>query len=230
MEFANDTSCAPTQWRQWPPSHALDPAGVHLWRIDLDAFPADPGLLSADERQRLELIVSPVQARRFIASRCALRLLLGQISGLPPQTLVFQRSPEGKPRLAEPADLHFNLSHSGELVLLGISWLAPLGLDLEPIRNRSQQLAIARRVLPPERLEPILQAQDEKTQTQAFTAEWVRFEALQKMTGAGIFGPKHWPAHQLQALVPQPGWLAACAIAIAPDQALSWHFWQADAR
>ena len=52
-------------------------------------------------------------------------------AGLPPVA----RAPQGKPWFPDHPEVHFNLSHSGELALCGVGE-APLGVDVEELRPR----------------------------------------------------------------------------------------------
>jgi phosphopantetheinyl transferase len=58
-----------------------------------------------------------------------------------------QIAPDGKPCL--PDGPHFNLSHSGGMVLLAVCEISPVGCDVEP-RNRTikNEEAILRKILP----------------------------------------------------------------------------------
>lgn len=81
---------------------------VHIWRVDLDT----------------------------VASRWALREILGRYLGLPANELRFETGRHGKPRLATPADeLAFNLSHSSSLALVAVA-RREVGVDVERIRAK----------------------------------------------------------------------------------------------
>ena len=78
-----------------------------------------------------------------------------------PTDLVFERNEHGKPRLAAlqqlvpasptsplPLPLHFNLSHTADLIGCAVCVGQPLGLDVEPRRRQPHDLmAVARRRL-----------------------------------------------------------------------------------
>ena len=89
-------------------------------------------LLSAEERRRADAFAFERDARRFIVSHAVLRILLGHATGIPPGELSFQREPGLKPVLeaSTPQPIHFSLSRSEELVLIGLAW-RPLGVDIE---------------------------------------------------------------------------------------------------
>src|SRR5208283_3276904 len=86
--------------------------------------------------------------RRFIMCRGALRLVLGQLVDSPPEAITLRFGPGGKPELAGPcppgnvAFLRFNVTHSDDLALIGISIDRELGVDLERLRTISEAARI----------------------------------------------------------------------------------------
>lgn len=213
MNYAHDTSYPRADWQPWQPEQPLSRALLQIWLVPLDHCAIDDDLLNTEEQQRLARLATVPLRQAYAASRCILRRLLGHFSGQPPQALRFARTSQGKPLLIEFPRLHFNLSHSGSLALIAISAEAEVGVDLEPVRMRPNLAAIARRVLPEDEVQTLTQAQGAQQQALCFTRSWVRFEARQKMTGAGLFGAKHWPPHQLHEFDIGPNWLGACALA-----------------
>lgn len=107
---------------------------VHIWRVDLDT----------------------------VASRWALREILGRYLGLPANELRFETNRHGKPSLATPeAELAFNLSHSGSLALVAVAG-REVGVDVERIRAKR----------------PV-----------DFYRRWADREARVKWLGTGLTGP-----------------------------------------
>lgn len=99
-------------------------------------------------------------------------------------TLRIERNAAGKPYLAD-AKLQFNISHSADALLVGLSRSQPLGVDLESGLRERPYLEIARRyftgaeaaalaALPGERLAP------------SFLELWSAKEAVLKAIGRGI--------------------------------------------
>jgi phosphopantetheinyl transferase len=107
---------------------------VHVWRLGLDT----------------------------VASRRALREILGRYLGLPADELRFETGQHGKPRLAAPeGELEFNLSHSGSLALVAVA-RREVGVDVERIRSKR----------------PV-----------DFYRRWADREARVKCLGTGLAGP-----------------------------------------
>ncbi|WP_052736505.1 4'-phosphopantetheinyl transferase family protein [Aquincola tertiaricarbonis] len=161
---------------------------LHLWRLHLPSAPAWLAVplhsLSPDEAQRASRLVFPALRRAWQAARALQRAVLGAYLDCPPQRLRFRPGPGGKPLLAGGA-LAFNLSHSGDAVLLGITRGLACGVDLEALRPSLADTALAEACLGPQerrawhRLRP---AQRPRALLQA----WTRKEAWLKCTGQGL--------------------------------------------
>src|SRR4051812_28526114 len=96
---------------------------VHVWSVALDAQPASVGAaLSEDELLRAAAFKVVDGRRNFVATRGALRTLLGRYLQTDPGALRFAASTNGKPRLDHPSSLlQFNVSHSGTAGLIAVA-------------------------------------------------------------------------------------------------------------
>jgi len=126
--------------------------------------------------------------RRRVVARAGLRIALGDWLRRDPASLRFIQGPTGKPSLAqigaEPIP-HFNISHSGEACVVAISEAAPVGVDVEVVRDRRHLERLARtRLAPAEALEILRRQGDERRR--AFYRCWTRKEAYLKATGLGL--------------------------------------------
>lgn len=202
----------------WPPGPARPPtpsAEVHVWRAELDA-PGWPGaeLLPAPERERAAVILRPEPARRWVASRWALRDVLGRYLGEHPAAIALRTGDHGKPELAErPERLAFNLSHSTGLVLIAVTAGGQVGIDLERVDADRDLLALAERGLDREAAAAVRAAAGRDERAAVFYAGWVRREALVKCLGGGLGMPPPLAPIALAALDPGPGYAAALALA-----------------
>jgi 4'-phosphopantetheinyl transferase len=165
---------------------------VHLWLLPLNLPESDlnasAALLSPDEAARAARLILPLLRMRFTAARAGLRRLLGGYLNLPPAELSFIYSPAGKPALARPLGLTFNLSHSGDLALAAFAASGRLGVDLEEHRPELDRAGLARRFFSPAEADA-LESLPLSQQVQAFYAVWTRKEAFLKATGAGLACP-----------------------------------------
>src|SRR4051812_6832866 len=144
-------TCAETIWHRPRGEYGLPDDEVHVWRATLDQ-PA-PGIaafmriLSADERARAEKFQFEADRKRHIIGRGLSRTLLGHCLGRPAQGLQFEYNEFGKPALRRGLGppVQFNISHSGELVLVALTLGRALGIDVERMRQEMAGQEIAAR-------------------------------------------------------------------------------------
>jgi 4'-phosphopantetheinyl transferase len=174
---------------RWP---ALDtpalpgPDEVRVVRLFLDEPPptADWDTLSAAEWERAARFVFPLHRDRFVAARAGLRRVLGRCLGRAPEDLVFAYSDRGRPRLAPPLGLDFNLAHSGDVALLALG-TCTVGVDVEMMRDMPNVLTIARRFFAPAEVAALIRL-DGEARRRGFFHAWTRKEALIKAAGVGL--------------------------------------------
>jgi 4'-phosphopantetheinyl transferase len=125
---------------------ALDsPAGeVDIWRICLRT--ELPLHLTGAELERADRFHFEADRKRWSRAHSALRTILSRYTGIPPLDLEFQIGEHGKPALETLAAPHFNLSHSGDWALVAVSEHAPVGVDVERIRENVDIAALLRRL------------------------------------------------------------------------------------
>ncbi|MDK2411042.1 4'-phosphopantetheinyl transferase superfamily protein [Aphanizomenon sp. PH219] len=165
---------------------------VHIWRINLNSDELQLQFfretLSSDEIARAERFYFPEHRQRFMAGRGTLRAILGQYLDIAPKQVEFEYQPRGKPLLAAKfADqgLLFNLSHSQDLALLGISYQNQIGVDLEYIRTMSDLEGLAKRFFSAREYQ-YLRLLSPAQQQQIFFRYWTCKEAYLKATGDGL--------------------------------------------
>ncbi len=186
-----------------------DPALGRAWRQQLLQT------LQPAELERLQRFRLPQDADRFLLGRGLLRRWLAQLLGCSASELSFSLLAHGKPVLLGAP--HFNLSHSGDLILLGLHRHRPVGVDLERDRARIDWQPIARRYLGEAVLQRLRRDHPDATgQRQAFLLEWCRLEARLKADGCGLSGLDRrgeglWTADCWQVSLPQ-GYCGAAAL------------------
>ncbi|MGE7386845.1 4'-phosphopantetheinyl transferase family protein [Streptomyces sp. NPDC004126] len=192
-----------------------------------------PRLLDAGELRRADSLRRTGDRRNHLVARVLLRTLLGARLGLAPEAVRLGRAacpccggPHGRP-VVLGGGVHFSLSHSGSLVLLGIGPV-PLGVDVERVPEPAAAAETAPALHPRERTE--LAALDAALRPAAFARAWTRKEAYLKGIGTGLGrsasldyvgtgpapapGPDGWRLSDVAA----PSGYAA-AVAVAPDLA-----------
>ncbi len=142
-------------------------------------------LLEASERRRHAAFRLTADRERFLLGRGGLRLVLGAWLNLPPAAVPLPTRPHGKPHC--PGGPSFNLSHSGDLVLLALHPSRPLGVDVERLRPDVAWEPVAQRLFTSAE-RAALQACPAAEQPGAFLALWCRLEARLKARGLGLAG------------------------------------------
>src|SRR5439155_6644736 len=103
------------------------------------SLPLEKQLLHFKRRGKIRLesdqYVFEIDRARSITARGGLRWLLSSYTGVPPDALIFQEGDYGKP-LVRGTSIHheFNVSHSGDYILIGITTGAQCGVDIEGSR------------------------------------------------------------------------------------------------
>ena len=201
---------------------------VQCWSVRLDVPPERldslAATLSPDERKRIARLRFERDRHRFIVARGVLRELLGRYLGILPSQVRFAYNAFGKPELSPEfgSSLRFNLSHSADLALIGITTDTRIGVDLEYIRPQPEYLEIARSFFSATEVDE-LNGLPSPLQTEAFLNCWTRKEAYVKARGMGLAIPatdraEAWSIYNLQ---PAPGYVGALAI---EETGASWGF------
>jgi phosphopantetheinyl transferase len=165
---------------------ALIPCGVALPAPADLVTSAELAVLSAEERARAARLVHPVARAQFVRCRAALRRIAGRHVGLPPEAVDIATSPNGKPFLVGAASgLHVSVAHSGTLGVIVWSEAAPVGVDVEQIREIPQWKGIARRVFSSAEVEALLALAGAEV-PRAFLLRWTALEARAKASGLGL--------------------------------------------
>ena len=163
-----------------------------LWQARLTDDPAIQSyltsLLPAEERARLVRLRLRDDQHRFLTGRGLLRIFIGAQLNLPPERVELGYGPFGKPYVIPQTGaptLHFNVSHSGKLVLLAFHPAHEVGVDVEAVRRDSDWEDVARHVFSEGeyRRWALLNSEERPT---AFFRAWTRHEAILKALGRGI--------------------------------------------
>jgi 4'-phosphopantetheinyl transferase len=171
---------------------SLEPDKVDVWRASLTQ--------TAARRQNLAQSLNPDEVARagrfrfdrhrdaFIVARGFLRSVLARYLQVTPAAVAFVYGEKGKPALAAPTPLHFNLSHAGEMALLAVTYGREAGIDIEQIRPLDDAAQIAARFFAPNEY-ATWQTVPAEQQSVAFFNCWTRKEAFIKALGDGLSYP-----------------------------------------
>jgi 4'-phosphopantetheinyl transferase len=169
----------------------LSADALHVWSLHLPDFSSEGmevlhAVLSSKEQAKAARFHRELDRRSSIAARGALRLLLSGYTATPAAKLVFQYSENGKPALApsDAAAVSFNVSHSGDWVVLAFQRGGQVGVDVEKVQKKRAVLAIAARYFTPAERAQLEGADDP---SRLFFQLWVRKEAYVKACGSTLF-------------------------------------------
>lgn len=93
------------------------------------------GYLSSDEQLRAKLFSNPTRRRRYVLSHFYLRLALSQQLATPIECIEFGVEKMGRPIISNiKKSVNFNLSHSEDVAVIGISADNLIGIDVEHVK------------------------------------------------------------------------------------------------
>ena len=141
----------------------------------------------------------------------ALRDVLAAYLETSPEAIRIVDGAHGKPELAG-GELHFNLSHSGDVGLVAVAAEREVGVDVERIDSRRDVVALAERALGAEGADAV-RAAPEADRSAVFHRAWARREAVAKCAGTGLSIPPPDAPRQVSDLDVGDGYAAALAVA-----------------
>ncbi|QKW21652.1 4'-phosphopantetheinyl transferase superfamily protein [Kitasatospora sp. NA04385] len=165
--------------------HAVVHAYTDQWQ---DAVLAEPDLrvlLGARDWQRLTTLERTRTRERFAASRLLVRYAAGAALHVPPDAVELGYKPGGRPYLRGCDQIGVSISHTRDLIVVGLNRRGRIGVDTE-IADRTVRYRDMRRLLctPAERR--WLGALDEPEQERELLRLWTRKEAYTKALGQGM--------------------------------------------
>jgi 4'-phosphopantetheinyl transferase len=148
-------------------------------------------VLSDAERAQADRFHFDSDRQRYILAHGVLRTILGNYLQTSPEDLRFDLNDFGKPSLAggtAARHVQFNLSHSGDLVLVAVALDRAIGVDVELIRPELTGEDVARHYFSSREVAD-LRAVPAELRPYAFFTCWTRKEAYIKATGMGLSLP-----------------------------------------
>ena len=133
-------------------------------------------LMTDKKRARIDRFRFEDDKKRSVFGEMLAKQMLSERFNIAPESIVIMPDENGKP-YADGLNVHFNISHSGELVICAVSD-KPIGVDIEEIKNIKDTL-----------IDYVCTA-DEKEYVsgnkERFFEIWTAKEAYFKCTGTGI--------------------------------------------
>ena len=152
--------------------------------VDADLMIRLASELAPDERRHWHEIHQAGRQHEYLLGRVLLRRLLAERLHCRADALTFGIGAHGKPTLLSHC-WQFNLSHSGEWLVIALCEEGPLGVDIEMGLRHRPILPLAKRFYAPSEYQ-WLSAQPREEQHSAFYRLWSRKEAVLKAHGDGI--------------------------------------------
>lgn len=149
--------------------------------------------MSPDEITKANKFKFTLNRQHFIFYRSALRKILGIYCNINPEDLKFSYTKYGKPYLKENIGhsiniLQFNLSHSADIAVFGVTKNHLLGIDIEQIKPLKDMDNIAKQFFAKSEYEKF-SAIANNYKTECFYEIWTRKESFIKAIGRGISYP-----------------------------------------
>ena len=238
------------KWCQPPSRTDLRDGDIHLWKLSLDGNQglADTfaPMLVDEERERTARYGCHATRDRFIIGRGLLRTILADYLSQKPDKIEFAVNQSGKPILRDSSAVHFNVSHSSDLIIIAVTNIAEVGVDVEKIRPFSNEMGLADRYFSPRECETLRRLGPEE-RTTAFFHAWTRKEACLKAMGVGLsYGldrvevslhpeeptrllridgeENHAYPWTLISLSPSPGYVGALAVKSRECRLIGWNW------
>jgi 4'-phosphopantetheinyl transferase len=204
---------------------------IHLWLafydegIDEQRLTTYREMLCESEREQYPRFYFANDRRRYLVTRALVRTILSRYAPVRPEDWVFSTNEYGRPEIqqaqAREAQLSFNISHTRNLIVLGVTRQRELGVDVENVRRREPSIDIAERFFAPEEI-AALAAVPAEQQLDRFFEYWTFKESYIKARSKGLsipldkFAFRYRDEHRVE-------------LAIHPDLAddpARWQFWQ----
>ena len=205
---------------QTPP--AVTPDDIHIWRAWINAKDAHMETISVTldeiELKRASRFHFEPDRVRYIAAHTMLRGILASYLAVRPCEIGFSYGRWGKPSMVVERgfqDLRFNMSRSGELLLVAVADGREIGIDIEEIRRDFAWRDVAQEFFTESDIAQI-EALPKEKQLEAFFTHWTRREAIIKARGVSIglssLVAGQSPRIDLHTLSPAKGYCAALAV------------------
>lgn len=139
-------------------------------------------MLPERRKEAVDRARNPEIAKKRLYTGAFLQYVLAKETGIFTERLQYEYNEWGKPALVG-SDIHFNLSHSGDYVVLAVSD-QPIGIDVE--HKTKNYEALAKRCFCPEEYEDIMSVDTREEQEIRFLEYWTMKEAYIKLRGEGM--------------------------------------------
>ena len=157
-----------------------------LWRIyipnHLGTLETDLDLLQQEERVKSDSFTKDEDRNRYMLGKIYVRKILANYLKTEPQNLGFKYSDRQKPILENHPMTNFNISHSGDYIIIGLANKWSVGVDIELMDPHIDLYNLIIECMSTTEVSVILNSEMPR---QTFYKYWTRKEALLKGIGIG---------------------------------------------
>lgn len=154
------------------------------WRPDRAGGPRLRALLGRDWARYLELTHPEVRVR-FAASRVLLKFAAAAVLEVPAHVVELTYGPTGRPYLRGYDAVDISLSHTDDLLLVGMTTRGVIGVDAERADRRLYGPGLGKHLCTPHELE-LLEQFPENERNDSLVRLWTLKEAYSKAIGQGM--------------------------------------------
>ncbi|RNL52567.1 4'-phosphopantetheinyl transferase family protein [Pedobacter jejuensis] len=166
-------------WEDYEERTLVNKHFINIFKISLDKYQAIKNnckqILTADELTKASKFKQARDTKRYVIGKFYSKMILAKMINKKPADIHFQFNEYKKPYIN---NINFNISHSGDYVVLAISPYA-VGIDIEAINPVLDYQELIHQCFKEEEIKRI-------TDLDSFYLFWTRKEALLKATGEGL--------------------------------------------
>jgi len=180
--------CSQIKVMEWRNQYDFDLRNnLDVWRIYIpdfiDKINDEIHILNDEEIDKSAAFVQEADKLRFLIGKIYLKKLLANYLNIHPKEVGFSFNEHKKPFLTKLPSLNFNVSHSGDFVVIGFSnrWL--VGVDVEVMNTNVDLYSMIYSTMSSVEVHTILNSESPR---EMFYNHWTRKEALLKCVGIGL--------------------------------------------
>lgn len=169
----------------------IDSNVIHVWKtrhIPDEGIEPYMSVLSQRELERARKFRFDEHRNIFVKTRGLQKILIAKYLQKEPKEINIEFGSNGKPFYKNKAQLRFNASHAGELILLAFTLKNEVGIDVEKMKDHIDVVSIAKHFFSQNEIVKLISLAKPLRQEAFFTC-WSRKEAFIKAIGDGLSFP-----------------------------------------
>jgi len=171
---------------------------IHLWFVNIDhvkdtaILARYQSILSSSETKRNQRFIFEKDRKRHLLTRALLRYVLSEYyNNISPKDCRFTKNGYGKPEISPEMlvqYLSFNLSHSGNMIVLAVTNERAIGVDIESLKQKTPTADLAKHYFATEEYQQLKGLPNNEFHSRFFDF-WTLKEAYIKACGLGLSIP-----------------------------------------